>query len=72
MPKYFHDVRGLSVKESAYFNSVTFIFGDIGSIGGGIAAAWLLKKGLEVKSARRCVCSAGPSHTRGASQLPSG
>lgn len=53
MPKYFHDVRGLSVKESAYFNSVTFIFGDIGSIGGGIAAAWLLKKGLEVKSARR-------------------
>ncbi|MFN0109634.1 MAG: MFS transporter [Blastocatellia bacterium] len=53
MPKYFHDVRGLSVKDSAYFNSVTFIFGDIGSIGGGIAAAWLLKKGLEVKSARR-------------------
>lgn len=53
MPKYFHDVRGLSVKESAYFNSVTFIFGDIGSIGGGLAAAWLLKKGLEVKSARR-------------------
>ncbi|HMV84141.1 MAG TPA: MFS transporter [Blastocatellia bacterium] len=53
MPKYFHDVRGLSVKESAYFNSVTFIFGDLGSIGGGIAAAWLLKKGLEVKSARR-------------------
>ncbi len=53
MPKYFHDVRGLSVRDSAYFNSVTFIFGDIGSIGGGIAAAWLLKKGLEVKSARR-------------------
>jgi ACS family hexuronate transporter-like MFS transporter len=53
MPKYFHDVRGLSVKDSAYFNSVTFIFGDIGSIGGGIVAAWLLKKGLEVKSARR-------------------
>jgi len=53
MPKYFHDVRGLSVKNSAYFNSVTFVFGDIGSVGGGIAAAWLLKKGMEVKSARR-------------------
>ncbi|MGH9801910.1 MAG: MFS transporter, partial [Blastocatellia bacterium] len=53
MPKYFHDVRGLSVKDSAYFNSFTFIFGDIGSIGGGLAAGWLLKKGLEVKSARR-------------------
>ncbi len=53
MPKYFHDVRGLSVKDSAYFNSFTFIFGDIGSIGGGIVAGLLLKKGLEVKSARR-------------------
>ncbi|MCI0524757.1 MAG: MFS transporter [Acidobacteria bacterium] len=53
MPKYFHDVRGLSVRNSAYFNSVTFVFGDIGSIGGGVAAAWLLKKGMEVKSARR-------------------
>lgn len=53
MPKYFHDVRGLSVKDSAYFNSFTFIFGDIGSIGGGLVAGWLLKKGLEVKSARR-------------------
>lgn len=53
MPKYFRDVRGLSIKESAYFNSVTFVFGDLGSIGGGIAAAWLLGKGMQVKSARR-------------------
>jgi MFS transporter, ACS family, hexuronate transporter len=53
MPKYFYDVRGLSVKESAYFNSFTFIFGDIGSIGGGLVAGWLLKKGFELKSARR-------------------
>ena len=61
MPKYFHDVRGLGVKESAYFNSVTFIFGDIGSIGGGVAAAWLLKKGLEVKAARRWTLLFGAS-----------
>jgi ACS family hexuronate transporter-like MFS transporter len=53
MPKYFRDVRGLSIKESAYFNSVTFVFGDLGSIGGGLAAAWLLGKGMQVKSARR-------------------
>src|SRR6185369_14298088 len=53
MPKYFRDSRGLSIRDSAYFNSVTFIFGDIGSIGGGIAAAWLLNKGMEVRSARR-------------------
>jgi ACS family hexuronate transporter-like MFS transporter len=53
MPKYFHDVRGLSVQKSAYFNSFTFIFGDLGSIGGGIVAGWMLKRGLEVKSTRR-------------------
>jgi MFS transporter, ACS family, hexuronate transporter len=53
MPKYFRDVRGLSIKESAYFNSVTFIFGDLGSIGGGLAAAWLLKKSWQVKSTRQ-------------------
>ena len=53
MPKYFRDVRGLSFAKSGYFSSATFIFGDIGSIGGGLAAAWLIKKGFEVKSARR-------------------
>jgi ACS family hexuronate transporter-like MFS transporter len=61
MPKYFHDVRGLSIQKSAYFNSFTFIFGDIGSIGGGIVAAWLLKRGLEVKSARRATMLFGAS-----------
>jgi ACS family hexuronate transporter-like MFS transporter len=53
MPKYFRDVRGLSIRDSAYFNSVTFVFGDLGSIGGGLAAAWLLKKGMAVQGARR-------------------
>jgi ACS family hexuronate transporter-like MFS transporter len=53
MPKYFHDVRGLSVQNSAYFSSFTFIFGDIGSIGGGIVAAWMLRRGMKVQSARR-------------------
>ena len=53
MPKYFRDVRGLSIKDSAYFNSVTFLFGDIGSIGGGLAAAWLLSKSWRVNSTRQ-------------------
>ncbi|MFN7930933.1 MAG: MFS transporter [Blastocatellia bacterium] len=53
MPKYFHDVRGLSVKESAYFNSVTFVFGDIGSIGGGLVAGWLIARNFQVQSARK-------------------
>ncbi len=53
MPKYFRDVRGLSIKDSAYFNSVTFVFGDLGSIGGGIVAGLLIARGLQVKSARQ-------------------
>ena len=53
MPKYFRDVRGLSIKDSAYFNSVTFVFGDLGSIGGGVVAGLLIARGLQVKSARQ-------------------
>lgn len=59
MPNYFHDVRLLSVRESTYFNSVTFIFGDLGSIGGGVAAGWLLARGATVKTARRTTLFAG-------------
>jgi ACS family hexuronate transporter-like MFS transporter len=53
MPKYFRDVRGLSIRDSAYFNSVTFVFGDLGSIGGGVVAGLLLARGFAVKSARQ-------------------
>jgi MFS transporter, ACS family, aldohexuronate transporter len=59
MPNYFHDVRHLSVRDSTYFNSVTFIFGDIGSIGGGLAAGWLIARGALVKTARRSTLFAG-------------
>jgi ACS family hexuronate transporter-like MFS transporter len=59
MPNYFHDVRHLGVRESSYFNSVTFLFGDIGSIGGGLVAGWLIARGLSVKFARRTTLLAG-------------
>jgi ACS family hexuronate transporter-like MFS transporter len=59
MPNYFHDVRHLSVRESTYFNSVTFLFGDIGSIGGGLAAAWLIGRGASLKTARKTTLLAG-------------
>jgi ACS family hexuronate transporter-like MFS transporter len=59
MPNYFYDVRHLSVAESSYFNSVTFLFGDIGSVGGGLAAGWLIARGFSVKSARRRTLFAG-------------
>jgi ACS family hexuronate transporter-like MFS transporter len=59
MPNYFRDVRGLSVRDSSYFNSVTFLFGDLGSIGGGLVAGWLLARGVAVKAARRTTLLAG-------------
>ncbi len=59
MPNYFRDVRHLSVANSSYFNSVTFLFGDIGSIGGGLAAGWLIAKGWPVYSARRTTLLTG-------------
>lgn len=61
MPKYFRDVRGLSIKDSAYFNSVTFVFGDLGSIGGGVVAGVLIAKGFQVKSARQATLFFGAS-----------
>jgi len=59
MPNYFYDVRHLSVRQSTYFNSVTFLFGDIGSIGGGLAAGWLIARGASLKIARRSTLLAG-------------
>ncbi len=59
MPNYFRDVRHLSVANSSYFNSVTFLFGDIGSIGGGLAAGWLITRGLSVNSARKSTLLTG-------------
>jgi ACS family hexuronate transporter-like MFS transporter len=59
MPNYFHDVRDLTLAASVYFNSITFIFGDIGSIGGGAVAGWLIARGMPVKNARRSTLFAG-------------
>jgi ACS family hexuronate transporter-like MFS transporter len=59
MPNYFRDVRHLSVANSSYFNAVTFLFGDIGSVGGGLVAGWLITRGLSVNAARKSTLSIG-------------
>jgi MFS transporter, ACS family, aldohexuronate transporter len=59
MPNYFRDVRHLSIANSSYFNSVTFLFGDIGSVGGGLAAGWLIARGFSVNSARKSTLLSG-------------
>jgi ACS family hexuronate transporter-like MFS transporter len=61
MPNYFRDVRHLSVANSSYFNSVTFLFGDAGSIAGGVVAGWLIARGVAVHAARRRTLLAGAS-----------
>lgn len=59
MPNYFRDVRHLSVANSSYFNSVTFLFGDLGSVGGGLAAGWLITRGFSVNAARKTTLLSG-------------
>jgi MFS transporter, ACS family, hexuronate transporter len=59
MPNYFRDVRHLSVANSSYFNSVTFLFGDLGSVGGGLAAGWLITRGFSVNAARKTTLFSG-------------
>lgn len=59
MPNYFRDVRHLSVANASYFNSVTFVFGDIGSIMGGVAAGWFMARGLGLRSTRRATLGLG-------------
>jgi MFS transporter, ACS family, hexuronate transporter len=52
-------VRHLSVANSSYFNSVTFLFGDLGSVGGGLAAGWLITRGFSVNAARKTTLFSG-------------
>jgi MFS transporter, ACS family, hexuronate transporter len=59
MPNYFRDVRHLSVANASYFNAVTFLFGDLGSIAGGLAAGWLIVRGATVKRARHATLLTG-------------
>jgi ACS family hexuronate transporter-like MFS transporter len=59
MPNYFRDQRHLSVAASGYFSSVTFLFGDLGSVGGGLAAGWLITHGMAVRGARRATLLGG-------------
>ncbi len=52
MPAYLHQSRGLSLAEIGLFAWVPFLFGDLGSIGGGWAAGFLMRHGFSLKSAR--------------------
>jgi ACS family hexuronate transporter-like MFS transporter len=59
MPEYFYRARGFSLKSIGMFTWVPYLFGDFGSIGGGLAAGYLLHKGLTVNATRRATMAFG-------------
>jgi ACS family hexuronate transporter-like MFS transporter len=52
-PDYLYTVRGLSLHDIGAFSWIPFLMGDIGSISGGWAAGFLLKRNFSVKHARQ-------------------
>jgi len=52
MPEYLYRARGFSLTEIAFFGWIPFLFGDLGSIGGGWAAGFLIRRGFSVRAAR--------------------
>jgi len=59
LPEYLYRERGFSLKSIGMFAWVPFLFGDLGSIGGGLAAGWLLRRGHSVTAARRITMGFG-------------
>lgn len=59
MPAYLHQSRGLSLTEIGLFAWVPFLFGDLGSIGGGWAAGFLMRLGFSLKAARLTIMCFG-------------
>lgn len=75
LPKFLQEGRGYSEAEALYFNSVYFIFTDVGCIAAGAAAMWLVRAGLRVHSSRVVVylaCSLLAALTTVAAMLPQG
>jgi MFS transporter, ACS family, hexuronate transporter len=59
LPEYLYRVRGFSLTEIAFFAWVPFLCGDVGSVGGGWAAGYLIRRGYSVKAARLTTLSLG-------------
>lgn len=59
LPEYLYRVRGLSLKSIGMFAWVPFLFGDIGSIGGGWLAGFFIRRGFSVDAARKITMGLG-------------
>src|SRR5258708_18871268 len=52
MPEYLSRSRGFSLKAIGLFAWIPYLFGDVGSIGGGWAAGFLMRRGVSLRAAR--------------------
>ncbi|MGA0040014.1 MAG: MFS transporter [Pirellulales bacterium] len=75
LPTFLQKGRGYSETQSLYFNSVYFIFTDVGCIAAGAAALALARRGMAVHTSRVLVffaCSLLAALTTVAAMLPAG
>jgi ACS family hexuronate transporter-like MFS transporter len=59
LPEYLYRTRGLDIKAIGFFAVLPPVFGDLGSIGGGAIAGFLIARGLSVTRSRQLVMFAG-------------
>ncbi len=59
MPEYLYRQRGFTLTDIAFFAWIPFLFGDLGSIGGGWLAGHLIQRGYTVRQARVITMGAG-------------
>jgi len=56
LPQYLSDTRGFSLKQIAAFAWIPFVAADLGNFAGGLISGQLVKRGMPVLRARKCVC----------------
>lgn len=56
LPEYLSDARGFSLKQIGAFAWIPFLFSDLGNFTAGLASGFLIRRGMPVIRARKCVC----------------
>jgi ACS family hexuronate transporter-like MFS transporter len=59
MPTYLHQAHGFTLTDIGMFTWIPWLFGDIGSVGGGWTAGYLMRRDMSVKAARLTVMWTG-------------
>jgi ACS family hexuronate transporter-like MFS transporter len=56
LPQYLSDTRGFSLEKIALFAWIPFVAADAGNFAGGFISGALIKRGMSVMQARKCIC----------------